>query len=69
MSELEPLPSAAPADIPPFDYDPRTRLVFGARPVEWAAARPDQQIPPDLAETLAALFPTGVAFYPFSNRC
>jgi alcohol dehydrogenase len=30
MSELEPLPSAAPADIPPFDYDPRTRLVFGA---------------------------------------
>ena len=30
MSDFEPDPSAAPADIPPFDYDPRTRLVFGA---------------------------------------
>lgn len=30
MSDLEPILPAAPAEIPPFDYDPRTRLVFGA---------------------------------------
>lgn len=30
MPDLEPDLSALPAEIPPFDYDPRTRLVFGA---------------------------------------
>jgi GNAT superfamily N-acetyltransferase len=45
------------------------QLLFGARPVAWAAAQPGQEVPADLAEPLAALFPVGVAFYPFSNRC
>lgn len=30
MSNLVPAPFAGPLEIPPFDYDPRTRLVFGA---------------------------------------
>ncbi|HEY3107238.1 MAG TPA: GNAT family N-acetyltransferase [Chloroflexota bacterium] len=46
-----------------------TQLIFGARPIAWLAAQPDQELPPDLAEVLAVLFPTGTAFYPFSNRC
>jgi hypothetical protein len=42
-----------------------TRLVFGGRPIEWAG----ELIPEELREVMAVLFPPGVAFYPFSNRC
>ena len=34
MSRTETPPPAIPAEIPPFDYDPRTRMVFGAGSIE-----------------------------------
>jgi len=40
-----------------------TQLVFGCRPARWTAA------PAHLLAPLAVLFPTGVPWYPASNRC
>jgi GNAT superfamily N-acetyltransferase len=46
-----------------------TQLVFGTRPAAWVAAQPGERVPADLVDVLAALCPSGEAFYPFSNRC
>jgi hypothetical protein len=46
-----------------------TQLVFGARPIAWLAEQPGQEVSAELGEVMAVLCPTGIAFYPFSNRC
>lgn len=45
------------------------QLLFGYRPVSWAASQPDQQIPGDLIPILDALFPPGRTWIAPTDGC
>jgi len=44
-----------------------TQLLFGYRPVSWAARQPGQQLPEPLLPLLCALFPPEHSFIPGSD--
>jgi len=44
-----------------------TQLLWGFRPVSWAAAQPDQHLPPELVPALEALFAPSEAWIPWSD--
>jgi hypothetical protein len=45
------------------------QLLFGYRPVAWAAGQPDQRIPEDLVPILSVLFPSGRIWIAPSDGC
>lgn len=59
----------APSDGPVASFSSAifTQLLFGYRPVSWAAAQPEGQVPDDLLATLTVLFPPGKAWIPGSD--
>jgi hypothetical protein len=59
-------PGALTVRLPPSAL---TRLIFGYRPVSHEIQAGQADMPIDVIEPLAALFPTGTAWYPASNRC
>jgi GNAT superfamily N-acetyltransferase len=46
-----------------------TQLLFGYRPIGWAAGQQGQQIPPDLMALLSILFPAHRAWIPPTDGC
>jgi hypothetical protein len=62
---LETLPAAAPGVA--FTPERFVQLIFGFRPVTYAASQSGSAIPPELGTVLEALFPPGHAWIPGSD--
>ena len=62
---LENLPADAPSVT--LAPEPFVQLIFGFRPVTYAASQPGSAIAPELGPVLEALFPTGHAWIPGSD--